>query len=139
MRTRKFTQSSVAEKFSSYAPATRNKLLALRELIFDVAQGMPEVGPLEETLKWGQPAYLTRATGSGSLIRVDEVKAVQGRYAMFFHCQTTLVDSFKETYRSVFKFEKNRALLFDANDAVPVDALCHCIAMALTYHHSKRA
>ena len=30
--------------------------------------------------------------------------------SLYFHCQTTLVDSFKEMYRGVFEFEGNRSL-----------------------------
>ena len=47
------------------------KLLQLRELIMKTAAATPEVGRLEETLKWGEPAYLTRQTGAGSTIRMD--------------------------------------------------------------------
>ena len=32
-------------------------------------------GPIEETLKWGDPAYVTSATKSGSTIRVVWKKA----------------------------------------------------------------
>jgi hypothetical protein len=129
---------AVAAHFNACPKAMQARLLKLRELILDVANGMPEVGPLEETLKWGQPAYLTSATGSGSLIRIDQVQAVPGRYAMVFHCQTTLVDTFKEMYRDELKFEKNRAIVFDEHDVVPVNALRHCIALALTYHLDKK-
>jgi hypothetical protein len=63
---------AVAAHLNACPKAMQTRLLKLRELILDVANGMPEVGPLEETLKWGQPAYLTSATGSVSLIRVDQ-------------------------------------------------------------------
>ncbi len=53
---------------------------------------------------------------------------------MFFHCQTTLVAEFRERYPAVFAFEGNRALLFRIGDPLPVDALRHCVARALTYH-----
>jgi hypothetical protein len=37
-----------------------------------------------------------------------------------------------------FKFEGNRAIVFDDDDeVVPIDALCFCIAAALTYHLKK--
>ena len=45
--------------------------MKLRQLIFDVAAKTKDVGQLEETLKWGEPAYLTSESKSGSLIRID--------------------------------------------------------------------
>jgi len=103
-----------------------------------VAAKTEGVGEMEETLRWGQPSYLTTQSGSGSLIRIDQIKSQKRKYAMYFHCQTTLVDTFKEMYQGVFKFEGNRSIIFDEEDKVPVEELSHCIAMALTYHLNKR-
>ena len=111
----------------------------LRQLIFDVAARTAGVGDLEETLKWGRPSYLTTQSRSGSLIRIDQVKSRAGTYAMYFHCQTTLVDTFKQLYRDTFEFEGNRSLLFNENDKIPVAELSHCIALALTYHRDKKS
>ena len=52
------------------------------------------VGPLTETLKWGQPSYLTQESGSGSTVRIDRLKKGDG-YAIYFHCQSGLVDEFR--------------------------------------------
>lgn len=52
-----FKNATVAAKFESYPPAVRRKLLALREAVFRTAASMPEIGEIEETLKWGEPAY----------------------------------------------------------------------------------
>lgn len=112
--------------------------MVLRQLIFDVASRTDGVGKIEETLKWGQPSYLTTQSRSGSLIRIDQIKSQVGKYAMYFHCQTTLVDTFKEMYRGVFEFEGNRSILFSVKDKLPAEALRQCISMALTYHLNKR-
>ena len=58
---------------------------------------------------------------------------------MYFHCQTTLVDTFKEIFRDDFKFEGNRAIVFEKTDQVPVKELRHCISLALTYHLNKKS
>lgn len=130
--------SEVAAVFDSYPKEIKPKLMFLRQLIFDVASRTNGVGELEETLKWGQPSYLTTQTQSGSLVRIDQIKSQEGKYAMFFHCQTTLVDSFKEMYRGQFEFGGNRSIIFDLKDKVPVKELSHCISMALTYHLNKK-
>jgi hypothetical protein len=72
--------------FRAYPPALRRKLLALRRLILETARKTDGVGAIEETLRWGQPSFLTSQTGSGSTIRIDAVKAHPGRYAIYFHC-----------------------------------------------------
>jgi len=112
-------------------------LLEVRRLILGTAANTAGVGAVEETLKWGQPSYLTLLSKSGSTIRIDRVKNGAADYAMYFHCQTTLVDSFRLMFRDTFKYEGNRAIVFNEDDAVPVDALRQCIAMALTYHLKK--
>jgi Domain of unknown function (DU1801) len=128
----------VAETFDSYPPRIRKKLMTLRALVMDVARQTSGVGVLEESLKWGEPAYVTAASKSGSTIRIAWKKSQPAQYAMYFNCQTTLVDSFKTMFPTAFKFEGNRALLFDEHDDVPVEALRICIGMALTYHSKKR-
>ena len=128
----------VAAVFDAYPAELRQKLLFLRQLIFDVALKTEGVGELEETLKWGQPSYLTTQTKSGSLIRLDRINNQPGKYAMYFHCQTTLVDTFKEMYGNKFKFEGNRCIVFGVKDKVPVSQLRHCISMALTYKLDKK-
>jgi Domain of unknown function (DU1801) len=128
----------VAALFESYPKEIKAKLLSLRRLIFDVASKTDGVGKLEETLKWGQPSYLTTQTQSGSLVRIDQIKSQEGKYAMFFHCQTTLVDTFKEMYRGQFEFGGNRSIIFNVKDKVPVEELSHCVSMALTYHLNKK-
>jgi Domain of unknown function (DU1801) len=112
----------------------RRKLLALRELILRTAATTKGVGELEETLKWGEPAYLTSASRSGTTVRIAWKPARPTEYAMYFNCQTSLVDTFRSLFPGEFRFEGNRAIVFAESDVVPVDALAFCIAAALTYH-----
>jgi len=111
----------------------------LRDLILEVAARTPGVGTLEEVLKWGEPAFVTAQTKSGSTVRIAWKKSRPTQYAMYFNCQTTLVDSFKTMFPAAFRFEGNRALVFDEHDEVPVEALRICVAMALTYHTKSHA
>ncbi len=128
----------VAAIFASYPPQVRKRIVELRELILDVAARTQGVGKLEESLKWGEPAYLTAASKSGSTVRIAWKEAKPTQYAMYFNCQTTLVDSFKTMFPKTFRFDGNRALMFEEHDDVPVEALRICVAMALTYHSNKR-
>ena len=124
--------------FSRYPKPIRDRLLALRNMIFDVAKKTPGVGKLEEDLRWGQPSYLTLETGSGSTIRIDQIGGEGKKYAMYFICTSGSVEEFKELYRDEMKFEGNRSIVFDVADKLPEAALRHCISLALTYHKRKR-
>jgi hypothetical protein len=133
-----FADSAVARVFDGYPPAIRRRLLALRALIFKTAAATDGVGELEETLKWGEPAYVTSKSGSGSTIRIDWKRSSPSQYAMYFHCQTNLVETFRTVFPRDFTYEGNRAIVFDAAGKVPRDALVFCIAAALTYHQKKK-
>jgi hypothetical protein len=133
----RFAEPAVDATFSAYPTPVKARLLALRRLIFDTADTTDGVGALEETLKWGQPSYLTTESKSGSTIRIDQVKAEAGRCAVYFHCQTDLVETFRELYPEL-RYGGNRSILLDAGEKLPEKALRHCVALALTYHLRKR-
>lgn len=135
--TRSVARSAIAAALDACPGPARSKLLALRKLIFDTAQATEGVGTIEETLKWGQPSYLTAETGSGSTIRIDRVKSADHQVALFFHCQTDLVATFRELYPEL-SYSGNRAILLDTDKKLPEAKLRHCIALALTYHLRKR-
>jgi hypothetical protein len=132
-----FASAEVAAKFNAYPPHVRPKLLALREFIFNTASTAEGAGEIEESLKWGEPAYSTR-NKSGSTVRIDWKKKEPNHYAMYFNCQTNLVETFISLFPDDFKFEGNRALVFGLEDKIPKDSLAICVVASLTYHLMKR-
>ena len=126
---------AVARVFSGYPQSIRWKMMRVRQLVLDTASETEGVNALEETLKWGEPSYLT--TG-GSTLRIDWKAKAPDQYAMYFNCNTSLVTTFKGLYGDLFTFEGNRAIVFGENDELPVDELKHCVSLALTYHRVKR-
>lgn len=120
--------------FNGYPTNIKKKLLELRALIFRVAQNEKAVGPLEETLRWGQPSYITSVTKSGSTIRIDQYKKSVDQYAIYFHCQTSLVEDFHFMFGDILEYEGNRALIFNVKKPFPEEIVYQCIKMALTYH-----
>jgi len=127
----------VAAAFESFPAPVRDQLLALRRLIFETAGETDGVGPLEEALKWGEPAYLTAATRSGSTIRLGWSRRAPDHCKLLFHCQTTLVESFRAQFGDDLAYEGNRAILLAPSVPLPRDTLATCIAAALTYHRTK--
>jgi hypothetical protein len=132
-----FQSQLVAAKFAGYPVEARRVLLALREIAWDTARSLPEVGGIEETLKWGEPAYSTKSK-AGSTVRMDWKAKSPGRCALYFNCQTDLIETFKTLFANDFVFEGNRALVFKLGDAVPTDSVAFCMAAAFTYHLRQR-
>jgi len=128
----------VAAVFDGYDDRVRPSLMMLRRLILDTAKSIEGVGELEETLKWGQPSYLTSQTRSGSTIRLGEMPSASPHdYAMYFICHTNLVQDFEAAFGDVFVYEGNRAILFSSGDDIAENELSECVSMALTYHLNK--
>jgi hypothetical protein len=132
---KKFQTKGVARIFDCYPRHMREKLMFLRKLVFDTALETEGVGEIEETTKWGEPSYIAKG---GSAIRIDWKQSNPTQYAMYFHCKTKLVDTFRELYRDKFRFEGNRAIVFDEKDDIPINELKHCISLSLTYHRRKK-
>lgn len=129
-------RADVALVFAGAPAAISPKIARLRDLIFATAAATDGVGPLSEELRWGEPAYLTAATGS--TIRIGWKADRTDRFALHFNCKTTLVGSFRTLFSEELAFDGNRSILFDEADELPETVLAMCIAMALTYHRKPR-
>jgi hypothetical protein len=129
--------TEVAAVFNSYPKKIQAKLMFLRRIIFETAAAIEGVGNIEETLKWGEPSYLTPKSKSGSTIRIAWKGPQKEHYSIFFKCTANLVPAFREKFPHSFKFGGNRSIDFSLKDHVPVGELKQCIALALTYHRNK--
>jgi len=124
----------VKSVFNDYPKRVSNQMEHLRKLILETAKEIDGLKTLEETLKWGEPSYLTK---DGSTIRMDWKAKKPEQYAIYFKCTSKLASTFRTVYPDVFNFENNRAILFKLNEKIPEKELRHCIKMALTYHKIK--
>ena len=124
----------VAIVFSNYPNSVKQQLLYLRNLVINVASEIDGLEKLEETLKWGEPSYLTK---KGSTVRMDWKAKTPNQFAIYFKCTSKLVPTFKTIYKDKFNFEGNRAIVFKLNDTIPETELKQCISMALRYHSVK--
>jgi len=138
-----FLDEKVERVFMSCPAPVRDALLELRHLVLETADDLTgrtkAIGPIIETLKWGQASYLPKKPKVGSTVRIGVLKPDSShQFAMFFHCQSTLVSGFREMYPEQFAFEGNRALLFKLGEPLPKEPLRHCVSQALTYHLKSR-
>ncbi|MCA0871544.1 DUF1801 domain-containing protein [Seohaeicola saemankumensis] len=129
-----FADRAVADAFAAFPNPARAGVLRLRALIFEVAAGTPGVGRVQETLKWGQPAYLTPDTKAGSTLRLGRPKT--GGYAIYAHCRTSLISDFRGLFPQ-FTYDGNRAVLFRDQDRPPEEQIALLIGAALTYHRKR--
>lgn len=120
--------------FEAYPESIRPKMEGLRKLVLETAEELENISALEETLKWGEPSYLTKI---GSTIRMDWKPKSPDQIAMYFKCTSKLVSTFREVYEDVFTFEGTRAIVFQLDEQIPEKELKRCIAAGLTYHKVK--
>lgn len=115
--------------FASYPVEAQAGLAQLRDLIFEVGEGLS----VQEALRWGQPAYLT---AKGSTLRLGIPKS--GGFALFAHCQTTIIGHFATMFAGDFRFDGNRAVLFETPRDIQPDKLRLLIRHGLTYHQKPK-
>ncbi len=128
------TNPKIDEIFANYPDTVRGKMQFLRELVIATAEETGGVDELEETLKWGEPSFVTK---NGSTLRIDWKEKAPGQYAMYFQCTSRLVDTFRMVFEHKFQFEGSRAIVFQLNQKIPVLELKDCIRASLTYHKVK--
>ncbi|WP_299813155.1 DUF1801 domain-containing protein [uncultured Roseibium sp.] len=131
------SHTDVQSVLDSYPDALKNALLDLRQLIRDIANQNAEIGTLEETLKWGQPSFLTVRPKTGTTIRIDRDTSKNGDYVLYVNCQSSLVSEWRALFPHLH-FGGDRSVHFRLSDPLPENELRQIITMALTYHSGKR-
>lgn len=128
------TDSAFEAKIANYPDDVREKMEFLRGLVLETAKETPEIKKLEETLKWGEPSFVTK---TGSTLRMDWKAKTPNQYQMYFKCTSRLVETFKTVFGDFFEYEKSRAIIFQLDQEVPQTELKQCIKATLMYHKVK--
>ena len=129
------TNPKVKEKLEDYPDFVQDKMQFLRELVLETAEETEGIKVIEETLKWNEPSILTK---NGSTLRMDWKAKTPNQYQMYFKCTSRLVETFKRVFGDLFEYEKNRAIIFQLDQEIPVVELKKCIKATLTYHEVKQ-
>lgn len=130
-----FASQEVARVFDGFEARAREGLLRLRGLIFECAAQMPEVGRVEEALRWGQPAYLTPETKAGSTLRLGRFGVLKtGGFAIFAHCQTDIISSYAQSFGGMDRIDGNRAVVFESVHEIDPARISLLIKHGLGYH-----
>ena len=120
-----------------YPGPIADALMHLRRLVLETAEQTKDAGEVEETLKWGQPSFLTVRPKSGTTIRIDRDTSGNGDVALFVSCQSSLVSEWRALYPHL-TFGGDRSVHFNLGSGLPENEIRHMISMALTYHVKKR-
>lgn len=128
----------IAEVLDRHPAGLCDALNRLRDLIMDVAAETAGESRLVETLKWGQPSYLTEAPKSGATVRIDADASHDGDYALYVPCSTTLVAEWRDMYPHLV-FGGDRSVHFRLADPLPEAEVRHMVGMAMTYHRRKKS
>ena len=128
------TDPAVQVVFERYPSPVRERMEQLRSLVLQVAEETESVEQLEETLKWGEPSYLTK---HGSTLRMDWKAKKPEQCGLYFQCTSQLVPTFRVIYPDVLQFEGNRAIVLPLAEELPVSVIKRCMATAMRYQKLK--
>lgn len=128
------TSPAFEEKFAEYPGKIRSKMEYLRKLVRETAEVTEGITKLEETLKWGEPSFVTK---HGSTLRMDWKNKSPEQYAMYFQCSSRLVETFRTVFGKIFNYEGSRAIIFRLDQKIPTKELQVCIKTTLTCHKVK--
>lgn len=125
------------QKFDSYPKHIKPLMLSLKNLILEVAANSDGVGEIEETLKWGEPAFIPSKTKSGTTVRIDWKAKNPEQLGIYVSCSTSLIESYRSLFEDELIFEGKRAIYLSIHEPIPIKPLKICFQMALRYHIDK--
>ena len=105
----------------------------MRALILNAA-AEADVGPIEESLKWREPAWRPKRAKQGTTLRLNWHANLPSTIALFVGCQTTLSATMQDIYPTEFIYESNRSMRLKLGEPLPEQAIDHLARMAFTYH-----
>ncbi|MEO0939676.1 MAG: DUF1801 domain-containing protein [Pseudomonadota bacterium] len=124
-----------APLLATWPPEARRAFATLRALCRDAA-ATSNAGPLDESLKWGQPAWRPRKARTGSTLRAMWDEGHPDALALYVDCKTDLAARMQALYPALPN-DGRRALTVPLSP-LPEDALHHLAAMTFTYHLHRR-
>ncbi|QFT59564.1 hypothetical protein FIU94_12085 [Sulfitobacter sp. THAF37] len=121
----------------SWPLPARDALWACRA-VFHATAEQTGIGPLEESLKWGQPAWRPRAPRTGSTLRMGWTPDDPDRISLFVDCKTDLAARMAEIYPDIGANDNRRQIRLDLTRPLPDQAIAHLSQMTFCYHLSQR-
>lgn len=125
----------VEAKYKSYPPAVKKEMLALRKIVLEIAKKDKDIDFIDEALKWGEPSFMTKS--SGSTLRIDWKEKSPESISVFVNCKTKLILMFKELYPHDFEYLGNREIRLPLKEKYSKTKLKKCFELVLKYNLMK--
>lgn len=129
--------ADVLDRISHWPIAAQLRLQVIRGLFHEVADAA-DIGPLDESLKWGQPAWRPRKPRTGSTLRLDWSQNSPDRIIAYVDCKTDLAAQMRMRFPDLPGNDGRRALAFSLGNN-DTDAIWHLAWLTFTYHHARLA
>ena len=126
------------ERIAPWSTPAQEALWTCRALFHDIAREN-DVGPLDESLKWGQPSWRPVRPRTGSTIRMGWTDSQPDQLALFVDCKTDLAARMRDIYPDLPRNDGRREIGLSLKAPLPEQALAHLAEMTFTYHRAKRA
>ncbi len=122
---------SFLAKISFWPAPAQIRFVEMRTIILNAGR---DLGPIGESLIWGEPAWRPMKARQGSTLRISWSPEPAKQLALFVNCRTTLAETMRDRYPVSFAYEGNRALRLGIADPLPVAAIDHLARMTFSYH-----
>ena len=130
-------QTPLTDTLATWSKPAQELAQACRHLFHTIAQEA-DTGPLDESLKWGQPAWRPRKARTGATLRMDWDAATPDRLSLYVDCKTDLASRMRDIYPDLPLNDGQRHLGITIGAPLPEQALAHLAEMTFTYHRAKR-
>ena len=121
----------------SWPEEARDAFQTCRTTFHDVAEEA-QLGALDESLKWGQPAWRPRRPRTGTTLRMSWDPATPGYLQVFVGCKTDLAARMQHLYPDLPVNDGRRQMAVDLAAPLPGQALRHLAEMTFAYHLDRR-
>ena len=121
---------SVSDVVANWPKDAQRRFQQLCAVVHEVAAGDPRVAPLTETLKWGEPSFLTK---TGTTLRIAWKAKTPDEIGLFVIFRTDLLDQTRSLYPDAFRYEGTRALFLSLAAPIPEQAVAHLASRTQTY------
>lgn len=131
------TPPDILKHTETWPTAAQAQFQEVRCIVYDVALAS-DIGPLDESLKWGQPAWRPKRPRIGSTLRVNWSPQSSTQLCAFVDCKTDLAAQMDVRFPGQFANDGRRALAFDLQTPLDHTAIWQLAHLTLTYHRAKR-
>ena len=128
--------SPLLMRIARWSEPAQRTLWQCRAMFHDVAE-KAGAGPLDETLKWGQPSWRPMKPRTGSTLRIDWSPKYPSRLSLYVDCKTDLAARMQILYPDLPENDGQRHLAVALDAPLPEQAIAHLADMTFTYHRTK--